>query len=100
MSWRRRRGEPEQYKELEAERNRGKQTNKKKIIDFPRLFYLNPRNHTVKGEIPFVDSLRAELKGEKQFEVVTPKRIYKLESVDRDASEWVEKINLIRAKTK
>ncbi|XP_059480964.1 3-phosphoinositide-dependent protein kinase 1 [Neocloeon triangulifer] len=65
----------------------------------PHLYYVNPTNMVLKGEIPWSSSLRVEARNFKIFLVHTPNRIYYLEDPEGYALEWCRAIEEVRKLT-
>ncbi|XP_063363139.1 3-phosphoinositide-dependent protein kinase 1 isoform X1 [Cydia amplana] len=65
----------------------------------PRLFYVDPVNMVLKGEIPWSPKLRVEAKNFRIFLVHTPNRTYYLEDPESYALEWARVINEVRIGT-
>lgn len=65
----------------------------------PRLFYVDPANMILKGEIPWSPELRVEAKNFRIFLVHTPNRTYYLEDPDSYALEWERVIDEVRIET-
>eukprot|EP00475_Leptophrys_vorax_P006457 TRINITY_DN139_c1_g1_i3.p1 TRINITY_DN139_c1_g1~~TRINITY_DN139_c1_g1_i3.p1 ORF type:complete len:250 (-),score=79.39 TRINITY_DN139_c1_g1_i3:37-786(-) len=78
-----------------VQKRKGFSSKKRMLIltDAPRLVYIDARRMEQKGEIPWSNTLWAEMKGEPAFHVHTPKRTYYLEAKDFTAQEWVTLIN-------
>lgn len=67
------------------------------LTDRPRIFYLDENKMQVKGEIPWDEKLRAEVKGEYTFRVYTPGRShYHIESLTCPSKTWVDQITRIQ----
>jgi len=62
------------------------------LTDTPRLIYIDPKRFLYRGEIPWVDYVRPELKNNADFFIHTPKRKYNLEDTAHKAGQWVEVI--------
>ncbi|XP_057330480.1 3-phosphoinositide-dependent protein kinase 1 isoform X2 [Microplitis mediator] len=62
----------------------------------PHLFYVDPFNMVLKGEIPWSKELRVEPKNFKIFFVHTPDRTYYLEDPEGFALEWCRVIEEMR----
>lgn len=62
----------------------------------PRLYYVDPLNRVLKGQVPWSADLRAEVKNFKTFYVHTPNRTYYLEDPDGDAPGWVTNIEELK----
>lgn len=69
------------------------------LTDGPRLYYVDPVNMVLKGEIPWSSSMRVEIQNWKIFFVHTPNRTYYLEDPTGQAREWVDTINEWRQKS-
>ncbi|KAG1684821.1 3-phosphoinositide-dependent protein kinase 1 [Nymphon striatum] len=65
----------------------------------PRLFYVDPVNMVLKGEIPWSHDLKPEPKNFKTFFVHTPNRTYYLEDPEGYALEWCRVIDEVRKST-
>ncbi|XP_068618792.1 3-phosphoinositide-dependent protein kinase 1 isoform X1 [Battus philenor] len=65
----------------------------------PRLFYVDPVNMVLKGEIPWSSELRVEAKNFRIFLVHTPNRTYYLEDPQSYALEWARVIDEVRIGT-
>ncbi|XP_050352071.1 3-phosphoinositide-dependent protein kinase 1 isoform X1 [Nymphalis io] len=65
----------------------------------PRLFYVDPVNMVLKGEIPWSPELRVEAKNFRIFLVYTPNRTYYLEDPLSFALEWRRVIDEVRIGT-
>ncbi|KAF0304031.1 3-phosphoinositide-dependent protein kinase 1 [Amphibalanus amphitrite] len=65
----------------------------------PHLYYVDPVNMVLKGEIPWSRELRPEVKNFKHFFVHTPGRTYYLEDTQGYALEWVKAIEEVRVHT-
>ena len=63
------------------------------LTDKPRLLYADPVKETLMGEIPWTSKLKVDIKGEKQFHVITPNRTFVLEELIDTAETWKEKIH-------
>merc|ERR1719187_665436 len=62
----------------------------------PHLYYVDPVNMILKGQIPWNDTIEPEAKNFKTFFVHTPKRIYYLEDPEGYALEWCNAINEVK----
>ena len=62
----------------------------------PHLFYVDPVNMVLKGEIPWSPELRVEPKNFKIFFVHTPCRTYYLEDPEGFALQWCDAIEEVR----
>ena len=75
-----------------------KMTNKKRVLiltDTPRLFYVDPKDNTLKGTIELDKDTQVQLTNGvgKGFRVTVPGRTFKLEDTqDNNAMDWLEKI--------
>ncbi|KAL4703288.1 hypothetical protein ACJJTC_015420 [Scirpophaga incertulas] len=65
----------------------------------PRMFYVDPTNMVLKGEIPWSPELRVEAKNFRIFLVHTPNRTYYLEDPESYALEWTRVIDEVRIGT-
>ncbi|XP_045495599.1 3-phosphoinositide-dependent protein kinase 1 isoform X1 [Colias croceus] len=65
----------------------------------PRLFYVDPVNMVLKGEIPWSPELRVEAKNFRIFLIHTPNRTYYLEDPQSYALEWTRVIDEVRIGT-
>lgn len=65
----------------------------------PHLYYVDPANMVLKGEIPWSHELRVEPKNFKIFFVHTPNRTYYLEDPEGYALEWCKAIEEVRIHT-
>ncbi|XP_041986221.1 3-phosphoinositide-dependent protein kinase 1 [Aricia agestis] len=65
----------------------------------PRLFYVDPLNMVLKGEIPWSSELRVEAKNFRIFLIYTPNRTYYLEDPESYALEWTRVIDEVRIGT-
>lgn len=65
----------------------------------PHLYYVDPVNMVLKGEIPWSQELRVEPKNFKIFFVHTPNRTYYLEDPEGYALEWCKAIEEVRINT-
>lgn len=62
------------------------------LTEGPHLYYVDPSNKVLKGQIPWSKQLRPEAKNFKIFFVHTPNRTYYLEDPKSTSQEWVKKI--------
>jgi len=62
----------------------------------PNLYYVDPSNMVLKGQIPFGMTLKAEAKNFKNFHVHTPGRTYYLEDPEGFALEWCKALEEVR----
>ncbi|XP_049860843.1 3-phosphoinositide-dependent protein kinase 1-like isoform X1 [Schistocerca gregaria] len=65
----------------------------------PHLYYVDPVNMVLRGEIPWSPELRVEPKNFKIFFVHTPNRTYYLEDPEGYALEWCKAIEDVRIHT-
>ncbi|GIX77741.1 hypothetical protein CDAR_303431 [Caerostris darwini] len=65
----------------------------------PHLYYVDPQNLVLKGEIPWSPELRAEAKNFKIFFVHTPRRTYYLEDPEGFSLRWCQAIEEVRKGT-
>lgn len=64
------------------------------LTDYPRLFYLEPGNLTIKGQVPWSDAICAEVDGKAIFHIHTAgSRVYHFNDKDERADLWAAKIN-------
>lgn len=63
------------------------------LTEGPHLYYVDPVNQVLKGQIPWSEELRPEAKNFKTFFVHTPNRTYYLEDRESRSEEWVAKIS-------
>ncbi|KAM8960421.1 3-phosphoinositide-dependent protein kinase 1 [Pelodytes ibericus] len=62
------------------------------LTEGPHLYYVDPVNKVLKGEIPWSQELRPEAKNFKTFFVHTPNRTYYLMDPSGNAHKWCTKI--------
>ncbi|XP_030067640.1 3-phosphoinositide-dependent protein kinase 1 isoform X2 [Microcaecilia unicolor] len=62
------------------------------LTEGPHLYYVDPVNKVLKGEIPWSQELRSEAKNFKTFFVHTPNRTYYLMDPSGNAHKWCKKI--------
>ncbi|XP_023869040.1 3-phosphoinositide-dependent protein kinase 1a isoform X4 [Salvelinus sp. IW2-2015] len=62
------------------------------LTEGPHLYYVDPVNKVLKGEIPWSPALRPEAKNFKTFFVHTPNRTYYLMDPCGNADKWCKKI--------
>jgi len=67
------------------------------LTEGPRLFYVDPREKVLKGEIPFSADMKCEMKDFRIFFVHTPARVYYLIDPASFATKWCEAIERVRA---
>ncbi|XP_023241912.1 3-phosphoinositide-dependent protein kinase 1-like [Centruroides sculpturatus] len=65
----------------------------------PHLYYVDPTNMVLKGQIPWSPELRPEPKNFKTFFVHTPNRTYYLEDPNGFALKWCQAIDEVRKAT-
>ncbi|XP_064406861.1 3-phosphoinositide-dependent protein kinase 1-like [Halichondria panicea] len=70
------------------------------LTDKPRLYYVDPVNMDLKGEVPLSDSMTIEVKNWKIFFVHTPSRTYYLEDPTGQSQKWADTLNEWMAKRK
>ncbi|XP_037790537.1 3-phosphoinositide-dependent protein kinase 1-like [Penaeus monodon] len=63
----------------------------------PHLFYVDPVNMVLKGQIPWDPTITPEAKNFKTFFVHTPNRTYYLEEPNGFALEWCKAIKEVKA---
>jgi len=66
------------------------------LTEGPRLFYVDPREKVLKGEIPFSADMKVEMKDFRIFFVHTPGRVYYLIDPASFATKWCEAIDRVR----
>uniref|UniRef100_A0ABM0M5R5 3-phosphoinositide-dependent protein kinase 1-like n=1 Tax=Saccoglossus kowalevskii TaxID=10224 RepID=A0ABM0M5R5_SACKO len=69
------------------------------LTEGPHLYYVDPENMVLKGEIPWSPELRVETKNFKTFFVHTPNRTYYLMDPQNYAIEWCKAIDEVRRNT-
>jgi len=67
------------------------------LTEGPRLFYVDPKEKVMKGEIPWSQDMRCEMKDFRIFFVHTPNRIYYLIDPSSFATKWCEAIDGVRS---
>jgi len=67
------------------------------LTEGPRLFYVDPKEKVLKGEVPLSAETRTEMKNFKIFFVNTPDRIYYLIDPQSYATEWCKAIDAVCA---
>lgn len=65
------------------------------LTEGPHLYYVDPGNKVLKGQIPWSYELRPEQKNFKIFFVHTPNRTYYLEDPAKRAEDWVKEIEKV-----
>ncbi|XP_072532523.1 3-phosphoinositide-dependent protein kinase 1a [Salminus brasiliensis] len=68
------------------------------LTEGPHLYYVDPVNKVLKGEIPWSPELRPEAKNFKTFFVHTPNRTYYLMDPNGNADRWCKKIQEVWGK--
>uniref|UniRef100_A0A4W4DQX4 3-phosphoinositide-dependent protein kinase 1 n=1 Tax=Electrophorus electricus TaxID=8005 RepID=A0A4W4DQX4_ELEEL len=68
------------------------------LTEGPHLYYVDPVNKVLKGEIPWSPELRPEAKNFKTFFVHTPNRTYYLMDPSGNADKWCRKIQEVWGK--
>ncbi|XP_036422693.1 3-phosphoinositide-dependent protein kinase 1a [Colossoma macropomum] len=68
------------------------------LTEGPHLYYVDPVNKVLKGEIPWSPELRPEAKNFKTFFVHTPNRTYYLMDPNGNADKWCKKIQEVWGK--
>ncbi|XP_060079631.1 3-phosphoinositide-dependent protein kinase 1-like [Ylistrum balloti] len=63
------------------------------LTEGPHLYYVDPTNKVLKGQIPWSKDLKPEAKNFKTFFVHTPNRTYYLEDKNSRSQDWVNKID-------
>merc|ERR1712130_1000072 len=66
------------------------------LTEGPRLFYVDPKEKVVKGEIRWSADMKTEMKDFRIFFVHTPGRVYYLIDPASFASKWCEAIESVR----
>jgi len=66
------------------------------LTEGPRLFYVDPKEKVLKGEIPWSSDMKTEMRNFRIFFVHTPNRIYYLIDPTSYASKWCEAIESVR----
>lgn len=64
----------------------------------PRLYYVDPVNQVVKGQVPLSADLKAEVRSFRSFHLHVPGRTYYLEDLSNDAPGWVKTIKTVLLK--
>jgi len=67
------------------------------LTEGPRLFYVDPKEKVLKGEIPWSADMKTEMRNFRIFFVHTPNRIYYLIDPSSYASKWCEAIESVRS---
>ncbi|KAL7631977.1 UNVERIFIED_CONTAM: hypothetical protein RMT77_017704 [Armadillidium vulgare] len=63
----------------------------------PRLFYVDPVNKILKGEVPWSAALRPDPKNFKTFFLHTPNRTYYLEDPNGTSHEWCQALEIVKS---
>ncbi|XP_044735543.1 putative 3-phosphoinositide-dependent protein kinase 2 isoform X2 [Chrysoperla carnea] len=58
----------------------------------PHIYYVDPQTMVLKGQIPWTEDLRVEVKHFRKFDIVTPNRTYLLEDPEGYALQWQQDI--------
>lgn len=66
------------------------------LTDTPRLIYIDPKTRELKGEVPWSRKITCEVKNDVQWRVNTPKRVYFLEDISKNATRWQEAIKRLQ----
>ena len=66
------------------------------LTEGPRLFYVDPKEKVLKGEIPWSSDMKTEMKNFRIFFVHTPNRVYYLIDPTSYAAKWCEAIDCVR----
>jgi len=66
------------------------------LTEGPRLFYVDPKEKVLKGEIPWSADMKTEMRNFRIFFVHTPNRVYYLIDPSSYASKWCEAIESVR----
>uniref|UniRef100_A0AC34FID8 3-phosphoinositide-dependent protein kinase 1 n=1 Tax=Panagrolaimus sp. ES5 TaxID=591445 RepID=A0AC34FID8_9BILA len=66
------------------------------LTEGPHLYYVDPVNMELRGEVPFTKELRTEAKNFRSFFVHTPNRSYILFDPERNAKAWCDAIDEVR----
>ena len=67
------------------------------LTEGPKLFYVDPKEKVLKGEIPWSAEMRTEMRNFRIFFVHTPNRIYYLIDPTSFATKWCEAIDSVRS---
>jgi len=67
------------------------------LTEGPRLFYVDPKEKVLKGEIPWSADMKTEMKDFRIFFVHTPGRVYYLIDPASFATKWCEAIESVRS---
>ena len=66
------------------------------LTEGPRLFYVDPKEKVLKGEIPWSADMKTEMKSFKIFFIHTPNRVYYLIDPTSYATKWCEAIDSVK----
>lgn len=66
------------------------------LTEGPHLFYVDPVNMELRGEVPFTKDLRVEAKNFRAFFIHVPGRTYILFDPERNAKKWCDAIDEVR----
>ena len=66
------------------------------LTEGPHLYYVDPGDMVLKGEIPWDKTIRPEIRDFKIFFVHTPNRVYYLIDPESTAKDWFHAINEVR----
>ena len=66
------------------------------LTEGPRLFYVDPKEKVLKGEIPWSHDMKTEMKNFQIFFVHTPNRVYYLIDPTSYAAKWCEAIDCVK----
>jgi len=70
------------------------------LTDLPRFIYIDPIKVVFKGEIPIDRHLCIQIKNNKSFDIVTPKRTYHMTDLMSHASRWESALKTSRETVK
>ncbi|KAH9501705.1 Sterile alpha and TIR motif-containing protein 1 [Dermatophagoides farinae] len=62
----------------------------------PHIYYVDPANMVLKGEVPFCKEMRTEAKNFRNFYIHVPNRTYILEDITNNAPGWCEIIDEVK----
>lgn len=65
------------------------------LTEGPHLYYVDPSNKVLKGQIPWSKEMRTEQKNFKIFFIHTPNRTYYLEEPTKRAEDWCKEIDRV-----
>eukprot|EP00954_Amorphochlora_amoebiformis_P026507 1379687-Amorphochlora_amoeboformis.AAC.1 len=60
------------------------------LTSFPRILYVDPKEMTLRGEIPWSDNIVAEIKNRKNFVLHTKGKQYNICCLSHQADAWIE----------